>query len=182
MQANGHTGTSQLGLDELLNSVTGSITTRVPIYDPPCACPECETQFYSVIEQRFTRWHYAGTFSNAQARETIAGYIKSIKDDRSYLLDSIQLRGDKILSRWRKRSVVKRAALIEQVEPGMPKEAWAIPRLEYAPTSLNDIRTMYRHICILPYLDVETLTKDSSTLIGLLELPSLFIATGVGTV
>ncbi|KAF2686975.1 hypothetical protein K458DRAFT_470983 [Lentithecium fluviatile CBS 122367] len=79
-----------------------------------------------------------------------------MKRDRTYLLDSIEAHGDKLLRRWRKRS-------------SMPTGKWTITRLQYAGTCRNNARKDYRNVYLLPYLDIETLGNRPSVLIGLLN-------------
>ncbi|KAF1962315.1 hypothetical protein CC80DRAFT_499711 [Byssothecium circinans] len=105
MEAFTHNASLALQVAQLLALLTTpSTTSQIPIFPPRCECPECETHFYSFIAQRSHPWLYHDQVGDDTARELINGYVKAINADRDYLLAAIQLRGDKILSRWQSLS------------------------------------------------------------------------------
>jgi hypothetical protein len=174
MQAATHAVSATPTPEQILAAAITVVKSKVRMCPPPCACAECETQFYSLFEQKFTCWHYAETLSDAQAKIVIANELDSTRAARAYLAASIEKHGDTILSRWRKRSTNKRAALLQQVEPTLPRKKWTVPRLSYAGTGLEEVREQHRQLFLLPYLDLETLSKDASILFGLLHNRTFF--------
>ncbi|KAI4719247.1 hypothetical protein E4T48_04531 [Aureobasidium sp. EXF-10727] len=97
---------------------------------PPCECICCEQQFLAQTAQRFDRFRYETIVKPATAATTLANYINNIGNDRAYLADLCDRFGNTILSRWKKKSWDKRAALLLLADPTMEKEPWFRLRTE----------------------------------------------------
>ncbi|KAL5398629.1 hypothetical protein PMIN02_001325 [Paraphaeosphaeria minitans] len=147
----------------------GTRPPTFPIFDPPCECAECQLSHYSREAQKIDVFCYIGSFDNYQARLALGDFVRRTAEHRSFIKATIEAQGDTILRRWRNRSHAKRAALLLQVDPSLPKENYARVRLEYAPTSVSQHREKHRNVNLVPYLDVETLSMDPAMLIALLH-------------
>jgi hypothetical protein len=151
-------------------SSTGTISTKIPFCPPPCACADCETYYYTLEQQKFDRFHYTEVLTDAKAKALLAKYINGIDTARAYLRQSIHQHGDLILDRWRKRNPKKRAALLHIAEPELPAKKGHHADVQYAGIPWREGRSSaYRKYLLVPYLDLETLTKNPAVLIGLLH-------------
>lgn len=149
--------------------ILGSYDSNTFVFDPPCDCSLCHTQFYKVAEQRLGRWAYTSVLTDEEAREILAGYVTAIEADRQYLIAAIKKHGDEMLSRWRKRTRTKRAALLQLAEPNLPHDKAFIADLEFAGVNWNVIRQEYRRRLLLCSVDIHTLATNPSMFIGLLH-------------
>ncbi|KAI8943314.1 hypothetical protein NX059_001334 [Plenodomus lindquistii] len=155
---------------EMIATSTEVISSNVPICPPPCTCPDCQTYYYTSEEQNIDRFHYTEVLTDGQARSILARDVKDMNESRTYLREAIHRAGDQILNRWRKRTQPKRAALLRQVEPDLPEHKGLIAELDYSGMSWQEGRaTKYRKYHLIPYLDIDTLIRSPSTLIGLLN-------------
>jgi hypothetical protein len=102
----------------------------------------------------------------------LTDYSNDINSARDYLTRCIQKYGDLLLDRWRKRTPSKRASLLKLVNPNLPLIKGFTADTEYGTTTLTwqEARNSHhRNHYLLPYIDVETLSKNPATLFGLLN-------------
>ncbi|KAF1849227.1 uncharacterized protein K460DRAFT_279546 [Cucurbitaria berberidis CBS 394.84] len=168
MQATNHLPSLMGTLDDLKAASPGFVRSHVPMCPPPCTCVDCETYYYAPDKQQVDRFRYTSTLTDAESRSLLKGYMKDICEAQRYLRKAIQQNGDYVLSRWRKLTQTKRVAMLQQVEPDLPLKKGLIADLESSGTPWRTCRK-YRKYFLLPYLDVYTLSKNPSTLIGLLN-------------
>jgi hypothetical protein len=90
-----------------------------PICPPPCECVDCQNQFYITEEQKQVRFSYKAQISDVEAREILKDYILRIRNNREFLQKQCAVYGDRILSRWRKKSREQRAACLLHAEPDL---------------------------------------------------------------
>lgn len=119
--------------------------------------------------QRIDRFCYVGSLSRSQAREILNGFVSQITEDRSHLKAAVKKYGDTRLNDWRTKSESSRAALLIEVNPALPRKKPARVRVEYANTPASDYQQKHRQTKLLPYLDLQTLSKSPAPVIGLLE-------------
>ncbi|KAF2446588.1 hypothetical protein P171DRAFT_262495 [Karstenula rhodostoma CBS 690.94] len=151
---------------------TGTITARgdLPYYPPPCDCVDCSSSYRTLDRQNHDRFIYSTKLSDAEATTILREYVSKIDQDREALLEQYVTRGDLIITRWKKRSLQKRTALILQADPDLPKEQYAFFSVGTAKKGWLDVRKpVYRKAYLLPYLTVEQLAKNPNTLFSLLH-------------
>lgn len=125
-------------------------------------------------EQMFSIFHYDGILTDEEAKRVLTSYSNDINSARDYLSHSIRKYGDLLLDRWKKRTPSKRAALLKLTEPDLPLKKGFSADLEYNITDPLERRSTQRSThgrkhYLLPYIDVETLSKNSATIFGLLH-------------
>jgi hypothetical protein len=121
-------------------------------------------------EQKLSNYHYSEVLTDEEATNVLTSYSNDINSARDYLSSSIQKYGDLLLHRWRKRTPSKRAALLNLTEPDLPWKKGYTADTEYNTTLRQSRRNShYRKHFLLPYIDVETLSKNPATLFGLLH-------------
>lgn len=150
-------------------SFLGFTTTNVPTCPPPCECVDCVTSFYARSQQVQARWHYDDVLSNSAAAAILAQYTQEIFTNQASLQRSVQMSGDLILHRWRKRTQSKRIALLRTAGPHLPEKKGYIVDWEHSGGTNLSARTSLRKYLMFPYLDLDTLSKTPATLLGLLH-------------
>lgn len=135
-------------------------------FQPPCECQTCLYQYRTKDQQDVVHWHYVGHVEDpAQLAQF---YTKSINQSRDFLCQKISTSGTSILKRWR-AGEAKRKEFLKQAQPDIHLSAH--PLIEIAShglIKLNDQRG-HRAAYLLPYVNIEDLSKDSFNLIGLLH-------------
>ena len=136
----------------------------------PCDCADCGNSFFSLEEQRHDRFVYTNQVSDPDARTFLSLYVEQIMQDRAYLLEQCRARGDHIITRWKKRTQQKRAAVLLQAEPDLCQEQFFIPNFIATHPSWQDIRVdKLRKMFLHPYLSVDALEKNPALLLSLLH-------------
>ncbi|KAF5251050.1 hypothetical protein FANTH_3811 [Fusarium anthophilum] len=146
-------------------------TLEASIRRPPCECRDCENSFYPVEMQRHAQHSYHLRLSDAAAERNARSLVQSIHRSRDRLSNRIQVFGDVLMSRWKKRSQAKRAALLKEAAPDLEEEQWIIPRYSYTRERLymrarSPIR---RRQLLLPWLNVHVLKTNPAVLFALLH-------------
>ncbi|PVH96283.1 hypothetical protein DM02DRAFT_632149 [Periconia macrospinosa] len=103
----------------------------------------------------------------SEATAVLEQYNKKARESQQYLRCAVQQHGDDILTRWRKRTKAKRAALLSHAEPDLPQREDFIVHLNNAGTPWHMVRAHRKYF--LPYLNVDKLVQNPSTLVGLLH-------------
>jgi hypothetical protein len=73
-------------LNDIIAAGKEVFETDVPIFHPPCECPDCQESFYTANEQQVDRFSYLGSISGAEANRVIQNYTVQIHKDRQFLL------------------------------------------------------------------------------------------------
>jgi hypothetical protein len=141
----------------------------------PCECPDCGNSFFSLDEQTHDRFIYTSKISDSDAQRLLSTYVKQMMQDRAYLLEQCRTRGDQIITRWKKRTQQKRAAVLLNADPDLCRDQFFIPTFHsmqspWKETRVAKLRNTYLH----PYLSVEVLEKNPALLFGLLHYRSHF--------
>jgi hypothetical protein len=144
-----------------------------PICPPPCECVDCQNQFYMTEEQKQDRFSYKTQVSDVEVREILKDYISRIRNDREFLQKQCEVYGDRILSRWKKKSQEQRAACLLHAEPDLYPHQWFIPRYTNTSPCWKDARK-YRKSFLLPYLSVELLKTNPVVFFDLLHNRTLY--------
>ncbi|KAF2670698.1 hypothetical protein BT63DRAFT_354576, partial [Microthyrium microscopicum] len=145
-----------------------------PAYKPPCSCPDCDSYWYTYQEQHTDRYCYVDQVTNAQAQKIISTHIEQIKADRQTLVDRCALHGDRIITRWKKKSRDQRASCLIQAEPDLYPQQWFLPRYTNTDPHWKEVRQYHRFHMLLPYLSVELLKSSPMVLFGLLHNRTAF--------
>ncbi|KAF5586836.1 ycfA domain-containing protein [Fusarium pseudoanthophilum] len=146
-------------------------TLEASIRRPPCECAECENSFYPVEKQRHAQHSYHLRLSDAVAERNARSLVQSIHRSRGQLSDKIKVFGDVLMSRWKKRSQTKRAALLKEAVPDLEEQQWLIPRYSYTRESLymRERTQIRRRQLLLPWLNVHVLKTNPAVLFALLH-------------
>lgn len=94
-------------------------------------------------------------------------YRKSLCTDREDLHRKCASHGDTIVNRWKKMSREKRQECLLRVDPDLHPDQWFIPSYPYTDPPMREARAR-RKAFLLPYLNVEVLKRNPTTLLGLL--------------
>ncbi|KAF5591836.1 hypothetical protein FPCIR_5903 [Fusarium pseudocircinatum] len=146
-------------------------TLEASIRRPPCECPECENSFYPVEKQRHAQHSYHLRLSDAAAERNARSLMQSIHRSRDELSNRIRVFGDVLMSRWKKRSQAKRAALLKEAVPDLEEQQWLIPRYSYTRERLymRERTAIRRHQLLLPWLNVQVLKTNPAVLFAVLH-------------
>lgn len=143
------------------------VLTHAPFCPPPCECPDCQNGFYTSQEQGIDRYGYKKRLSEGEAKRILRGHIAQAEEDREYLREQCGKHGDRIMSRWKKRSRDKREAWLLKAKPDLEMHRWFIPRYTNTDPHWKDARRL-RDTFLLPYLSVDLLKMDPSVFLCLL--------------
>lgn len=146
------------------------------IYQPPCQCADCHNAFYLPEEQRNPLLSFRGRISDVDARRIAAQHVQDMQRERVYLQQRLASHGDLILSRWKKKSVEKRHALLIDACPDLYEHRWVYPRWYNTPLDQRWYpRTKAaRSQFLLPWLSVEVLKTNPAVLFGLLHSRTVY--------
>ncbi|KAM0798500.1 hypothetical protein BDR22DRAFT_375830 [Usnea florida] len=133
-------------------------------FKPPCECPRCLLQYRTLDQQRYIPFVYVGRVPDAGL--VAEEYLQSIESDRAFLQSKIAESGLSILNRWR-AGVGRRRALLEKTQPDL--YAKRNPLIDI-PSRVELLRHQreYRMGYMLPYLNVDDLSRDPTKFLGLL--------------
>jgi hypothetical protein len=142
----------------------------LPVYDPPCSCHECQDHFYLRKEQlEHLQFCYSRKLSDLEARVSMTGDVEEIKTSHEYIKRVVQLHGDTILKVWRKRSPAKRASLLRLAEPEIADRKGFVMEPTVARLDNKSDWHPHRKRFLIPFIDIETLTKNPATFVGLVN-------------
>jgi hypothetical protein len=139
-----------------------------PVLWPPCECIECSQQYRNGRAQLWHNNNYAGSPSDSDARDLLTTHVTHIRKDQEYLRDALFKHGNTIVSRWKKKSISKRADCLVKALPTLEARRWAILDYHYqipASKKMEDVRNAY----LLPYLSLDDLKMDPMRLLSLLH-------------
>ena len=133
-------------------------------FKPPCECYRCLRQYRTLDQQELIPFCYFGSEKDAAA--LAESYTRSIESDGVFLLQNISEFGISILNRWN-AGVGRRKGFLEKAKPDLyPNRN---PLIDI-PSRVEQLRHQreYRMGYMLPYLNVDDLSRDPTKLIGLL--------------
>jgi hypothetical protein len=90
---------------ELLNSILSQgdvkelhIGPGKPVYNPPCACTECQDYFYFADEQAEYHWFcYTRKLIDAEAKAMLTANVEDIRTGHTYIKRTVEMHGDAIV-------------------------------------------------------------------------------------
>lgn len=139
-----------------------------PLCPPPCECADCQNQVYTANEHNMDRLCYTRQISDAEARTILRTYTTRIRNDREFLQKQCQINGDRISTRWKKKSRDMRQKWLLQAEPDLYPHRWFIPRYTNTDPHWRDARK-HRKSFLLPYLNAQALKTNPAIFFGLLH-------------
>lgn len=155
-------------VEDMIAKGDGILRTDKTRQPAPCECPDCQNSFFMMKEQQIDRYSYDGVLTDAQARSVLSGYLDDISSSQKYLVQSTELYGDRILTRWRKLTQHKRAALLQTAEPNLPLHKGFAAESQ-ASGATWETQRKHRNYHLLPYLDVDTLVRNPAVLLSLIH-------------
>ncbi|CAD6587437.1 MAG: hypothetical protein ASARMPRED_003099 [Alectoria sarmentosa] len=133
-------------------------------FKSPCECNRCLRQYRTLDQQELIPFLYLGHVKDAAS--LAKSYTRSIESDRAFLFQKISESGVSILNRWR-AGVEKRKAFLEKAKPDLYQKRNPLVDIPARVEQLRHQRE-YRMGYMLPYLNVDDLSKDPAKFIGLL--------------
>lgn len=151
------------------NAVIPAEPGTLQVFVPPCECPTCLDQWRSIEEQpQRAQYLYPGVVTDAKTAALSREFCTSIFEDLQKVDSILRLQGDPLRKRWLKKTNTKRKAYLQQLRPNMWVSQTAF--LDIGMTTSHDLENrQYRETFLLPWLTVETLARDGSKLLRLLE-------------
>lgn len=150
-----------------------------PIFRTPHEpCTECQDSFYTDAEQeeRYPEFAYRGEVSREEATRIATEYTQNAQNDRDALSQLLRDHGDLLISRWKKKSPAKRAAILIAASPELNQDDWVYSlyhRLrECCWEAARD--PVARIQLLLPWLTLSILKSNPSALFALLHHRSAF--------
>ncbi|KAH7150598.1 hypothetical protein DER46DRAFT_613672 [Fusarium sp. MPI-SDFR-AT-0072] len=137
----------------------------------PCECIDCQNGFYTVKEQYSPGLSYRRRLSDNEAGRHVLSAVEDIHRRQASLTKHINVYGDVLLSRWKKRSQAKREALLKEAAPELEEDQWLLPRYTY----LRERLYIYarsptrRRQLLLPWLNVQVMKTNPAVLFALLH-------------
>ncbi|KAH0164206.1 hypothetical protein KCU67_g5250, partial [Aureobasidium melanogenum] len=137
-------------------------------------------------------------YSDTEAAQTTADYVKRINDDRDAIRAKLKMYGDLLLKRWQRKSIEKRATVVRTAMPEIYSRRFQSARLlsdnkrafaqHYSTISIKKFKARGAEQCmtdsmqalklhndshrkqqLLPFIDIETLSQDYMSLLALLH-------------
>jgi hypothetical protein len=154
----------------------------------PCECSICLQQFRAQFFQKRENFNYEAVLSDREARQAAANLVQKAHANFQYLREQCEANGNTILKRWKKKSSEKRKALLLEVDPIMYPYQWSDIRFtgefnrtpEEKEAKRSGLPTPnidatqglamrpFRNVCLLPYLNLESLKSDPARLLTML--------------
>ncbi|KAL5583726.1 hypothetical protein FOVSG1_015077 [Fusarium oxysporum f. sp. vasinfectum] len=131
-------------------------SVEASIARPPCECVDCQNGFYTVKEQYSPGLSYRRRLSDKEAERSVLSAVEDIHRRQASLTKRIDVFGDVLLSRWKKRSQAKREALLKEAAPELEEDQWLLPRYTYLRERLyiHARSPTQRRQLLLPWLNV----------------------------
>jgi hypothetical protein len=135
-------------------------------------CVVCESQYRTLYLQDF--WHdshyvYANAIDDAGAQEVLSTFVTSIQDDLAALRIAVADHGNTLLSRWKKKSRVKKAELLRSVYPDIPEKKSAQADLLYGEKYNWCGKKDYRKAWLLPWVTIDGLVEDKISILHVID-------------
>ncbi|KAF4421781.1 hypothetical protein FACUT_10868 [Fusarium acutatum] len=109
--------------------------------------------------------------SDAEAERSARSVVEDIQRRRTRISEKIDVFGNILLSRWKKRSQAKRVALLKEVAPDLEEQPWFLPRYTYMREKyyIHARSPTRRRRLLLPWLNVHVLKTNPAVLFALLH-------------
>ena len=133
-------------------------------FGPPCECETCLRQYRTREQQDLIPYAYFG--HEEDAASLAKRYVHSIESDRAFLRQTIAEFGVLILSRWRVKSA-RRRGFLKSARPDLYQNRNPLVDI---PSTVMELRHQREHRIgyMLPYLNVDDLSRDPANFVGLL--------------
>ena len=140
---------------------------RESLFQPPCECSICLCQYRTKLEQECIYWRYLDHAHNPAS--LARSFALSITEDREFLFEKIISSGTSLLKRWR-NSEAKRKIYLEKVDiyPVSQPLIDIASRIKLLPEARK-----HKNAYLLPYINIEDLSKSSTYLIRLLHFRTI---------
>lgn len=139
------------------------------VFTIPCDCLDCAEQYRSVDEQGGdVHCLYADEVSDTTAARLAGQPSTAIFDDLKVTRSAITSHGELINKRWQKKSNTKRKSFLKELRPDMiESENVFMDVINECPDAMSTRK--YRQALLLPYLNVNSLSKDGSRMLRLVH-------------
>ena len=157
-----------------ISSQASPATTRVivrqgmPFRDAPCECVQCLQQFRATATQMIHHKMYTKHIGWKNAQIKCNTWVQEITSSQKFLRDAINKKGNTIVSRWKKRSATKRAAMLTDIFPDIAPRRHEILERNYSEPSYEP-REKYRKFYLAPYFTLDELTSDPMRFLSILH-------------
>ena len=141
------------------------------LFQPPCECDICLRQYRTKDQQQsYIHWHYLGR--NRDPASLSQSFVKSIKEDRLFLYQTILASGPALLKRWR-TGEARRKEYLTKAQPDIYPYSQPLIEIAYRGKTLAEAGKL-RVAYLLPYVNIEDLGKDSANFIPPLHYRTTF--------
>ena len=141
------------------------------VFQPPCKCEICLRQYRTKDEQKGIPGPYEGQTEDPAS--LAASYVNSIREDREFLHQRIIASGPALLKRWRSGEA-KRKQYLEKAQPDIYPFSQPVIEVASRARKGSEIRK-YKNAYLLPYVNIEDLSKNSANLLRLLHNRTVFL-------
>ena len=140
------------------------------IFQIPCECLTCIEQYYFVPGQKERiEFRYTGELSVPAVAALSRKFCTSIFEDLQAIRSKIYSHGSIIQRRWKKKSNTKRKSILKKLRPNMHESEDAFLDVLLRDCDNPIAARKYRTVFLLPYISVDTLSKDGSRILRLLH-------------
>lgn len=145
-------------------------TCREFSFQPPCECNICLRQYRTKDEQNCIVWHY---LEHTKDPASVAqSYAQAIREDREFLYQKLLASGSALLKRWRTGESRRKDYLL-RAQPDIYPFSQPLIEIASREKMLEEAR-QHKTAYLLPYINTEDLSKDSSNFIRLLHHRTTF--------
>ena len=153
-------------------------SSEAKCHDIPCSCIVCKSQYVDKPSQESPFFRYHGHCSLEQVKGMSAYFIDSITTNQNYLRLCIVQSGNSLLKRWRQSEKGRKQFLLKADPHLYPTRDALIDISKILPIhgsshqSVSDTESKQKHhrmTFLLPYLNLEDLSKESCRFIRLLH-------------
>jgi len=139
------------------------------VYQLPCDCPVCAQQLQVVSKQKSEMaFAYTGRLSDQEAAALARKFVESLFTDLEHVRTALRSGEELLRRRWLKKSNTKRKTFLKELRPNMCESH--DPFNETQIMCGKTITTWgHRDTILLPYMTIETFSKDGTKLLRLLH-------------
>lgn len=141
------------------------------IFKPPCPCEECSEQYIPPKKQQvgLPHWFYTGTLDDVWADLLARKFCLEIFEHLHLVRNTVLSHGRLVQRRWLKKSNTKRKSFLKQLRPEMIENEKAVLDMNNEFLMDPTLSQNHRKTFMLPYLNIETLSKDGSRMLRLVH-------------
>jgi hypothetical protein len=117
---------------------------------------------------------YEECVSTSKAAEIAVDLARQIEKDREYISTQLAIKGVGMVKKWKGKSIKSRELLLRKTNPTMHDKNWCEGYFTYEfrytryGKEMRKDQEKYQNICLLPYINVESLKENPSRLTRLL--------------